>query len=103
MVAEQQPDLEVISGSFFRRDRVVPALLAIVAILLAALIVRDVYFQAAPAAAAATTSTVRVGNVQAAVSGTGTVEPAQQQNVNFQVSGALTEVDVKVGDQVAAG
>jgi multidrug efflux pump subunit AcrA (membrane-fusion protein) len=82
---------------------VLPALLAIAAILLAALIVRDAFFPAGPAAAAASTATVNVGNVQAAASGTGTVEPNQQQNVNFRVSGTLTEVDVKVGDQVTAG
>ena len=29
--------------------------------------------------------------------------PAAQQNVNFRVTGQLTEVDVKVGDHVGAG
>jgi len=103
LVAEYEPELEVISGSFFRRDRVVPAMLAIVAILLATLIVRDAFFPPGPAVAAARTATVSVGNVQAAVAGTGTVEPDQQQNVNFRVSGTLTEVDVQVGQQVTAG
>jgi len=103
LVAEYEPELEVISGSFFRRDRVVPAMLAIVAILLATLIVRDAFFPPGPAVAAARTATVSVGSVQAAVAGTGTVEPDQQQNVNFRVSGTLTEVDVQVGQQVTAG
>jgi multidrug efflux pump subunit AcrA (membrane-fusion protein) len=103
LVAEYEPELEVISGSFFRRDRVVPALLAILAILLATLIVRDAFFPPGPAAAATTTATASVGNVQAAVAGTGTVQPDQQQNVNFRVSGTLTEVDVQVGQRVTAG
>ncbi|MBO0687401.1 MAG: biotin/lipoyl-binding protein, partial [Candidatus Dormibacteraeota bacterium] len=101
MLAQPQPELEVIRGPFFRRDRVVAAVLAIVAILLGVLIVRDLV-PAAPTSSINTTA-VRTGTVQAAVQGTGTLQPVQQENVNFRVSGTLTEVDAQVGQQVTAG
>lgn len=56
-------------------------------------------------ASQASTSTVTAdnGTVLASVSASGTVQSAQQQNVNFSTAGTLTEVDVKVGDHVTAG
>ena len=37
------------------------------------------------------------------VSSTGTIEPAQQANLNFATSGQVTSVDVTVGQKVTAG
>src|SRR5580698_7963937 len=37
------------------------------------------------------------------VSSTGTIEPAQQANLNFATSGQVTAVDVTVGEKVTAG
>ena len=77
--------------------------LALVAILLLALIVHDVIAPPGNSGAGTRTVMVRRGIVSAAVSGTGTVVPVQQQNVAFRASGQLTEVDVKVGDAVHTG
>jgi HlyD family secretion protein len=85
------------------RGRMLPIVLGLIAVLLALLIVHDVFFPPAPAGAAVNTATVTMGNVQSAVSGTGTVVPAQQQNLNFGQSGTLAELDVKVGDHVTKG
>jgi multidrug efflux pump subunit AcrA (membrane-fusion protein) len=76
--------------------------LGLVAVLLVALIARDTVF-AQPAAVAIRTATADRGTVTSVVSGTGSLLPAGRMNVNFKVAGTLTEVDVKVGDKVAAG
>jgi multidrug efflux pump subunit AcrA (membrane-fusion protein) len=90
-------------AGLFARDRVIAAALGLLAIILAVLIARDVLFPAAPAAGAVNTLTASLGTVRAAVSATGTVVPATQQNVGFSVAGTLTEVDVKPGDRITAG
>lgn len=77
------------------------ALGAVVLILLG-LISRETIF-AKPAAAPLRLATVSRGTVKAQVSGTGSLVPAGQENVNFRVTGQLTEIDVKVGDHVTAG
>jgi HlyD family secretion protein len=76
--------------------------LGLLALLLLALIGRDTIL-AKPAAAPLRLATVSRGTVKAQVSGTGSLVPASQENVNFRVAGQLTEIDVKVGDRVAAG
>src|SRR3989441_730167 len=76
--------------------------LGLLALLLLALIGRDTIL-AKPAAAPLRLVTVSRGTVKAQVSGTGSLVPAGQENVNFRVAGRLTEIDVKVGDRVAAG
>lgn len=48
--------------------------------------------------ATATTTTLRT-----TLSSSGTIEPAQQENLNFAVSGQVTAVNVTAGQQVAAG
>lgn len=60
---------------------------------------------AAPAAATATlqTSVARSGNLTIYASGTGTLVTSTARNVSFTQSGAVTEVLVKLGDQVTAG
>jgi multidrug efflux pump subunit AcrA (membrane-fusion protein) len=44
-----------------------------------------------------------LGTVQQTVSATGTIEPTQQANLSFAVSGEVTGVRVAVGDPVKAG
>lgn len=94
-------------GSFgerlFKRDRVVVGVLVLVALALVFLIVRDVLFPGGPGSAAVRTAAVQRGSIRSQVSGTGTVVPAAQQNVNFGVAGTLAEIDVKVADHVTAG
>jgi HlyD family secretion protein len=91
------------AAGLFTRERLVPLGLGLLAVLLAFLIAHDVFFPPGPASAAVNTATVQRGTVRSAVSGTGTVVPAQQQSVGFTQSGTLAEVDVKVGDHVAKG
>ncbi len=86
-----------------RNQYVAIAALGLIALALAVLIGRDVFFPPAPAAAAIRTSAVTRGTVRSAVTGTGSVVPAAQVNVGFRTGGQLTEVDVKVGDHVTKG
>ena len=76
--------------------------LALVGVVLVGLIARDTVF-ATPAAVAIRTSTADRGTVTSAVSGTGSLLPAGRMNVGFKQTGVLTEVDVKVGDNVTTG
>jgi HlyD family secretion protein len=92
-----------VGAGLFTRERIVPLALGLLALLLAFLIVHDVLFPASTTAGAVNTVAVTTGNVQSAVTGTGTVVPAQQQNLGFGEAGTLAEVDVKVGDHVARG
>ncbi len=50
-----------------------------------------------------TVQTVSTGTVTQTVSSTGTVEPADQANLNFAVSGQVTAVDITAGQAVTAG
>ena len=78
--------------------------LGAIALILAGLISRDALFpQAANTVANLQTRLVALGTVSSAVTGTGTLVPAQQVNVGFRTAGALSEVDVHVGDRVTAG
>ncbi|WP_211764903.1 efflux RND transporter periplasmic adaptor subunit [Kutzneria sp. CA-103260] len=58
-----------------------------------------------PAAEAQTTSfaTATTATLKQTVSSSGTIEPAQQENLNFAVSGQVTGVTATVGQQVTAG
>jgi membrane fusion protein, macrolide-specific efflux system len=59
---------------------------------------------AAPLISTTTTvQTVATGTITKTVSSTGTIEPANQANLNFGVSGRVTAVDVGVGQVVSAG
>jgi len=87
----------------WRGRRLLALGLALVAVALLALIVHDVIAPPGSSGGGTRTTVIRRGTVSAAVSGTGTVVPVQQQNVAFRASGQLTEVDVKVGDQVHTG
>ncbi len=55
------------------------------------------------ASAASRVVTVERGVVQSSVSGTGTLDPVNQMNVNFATSGRLSHVYVSVGDHVQKG
>jgi len=46
---------------------------------------------------------VTTGTIKQTVSASGTIEPAEQADLNFGVSGQVTAVNVKVGDVVTAG
>ena len=92
-----------IATPFFSRERVVAIALGLLAVLLGVLIAHDVLFPPAASTTSLRTVTASLGSVRAAVSGTGTVAPAAQQNLSFGVAGTLAEIDVKVGDQVKQG
>jgi HlyD family secretion protein len=85
------------------RQHVIVGVLALLALILVGVIANDVFFPKSSSGTAARTFSVARGTVESAVTATGTVVPASQQNVGFRVSGQLTEVDVKVGDHVTAG
>ena len=92
-----------IAVPLWSRERVVAIALGLVALLLAFLIAHDVLFPASTATTSLRTVAATQGTVRSAVSGTGTVVPAAQQSLSFGVAGTLTEIDVKVGDQVKQG
>ena len=88
---------------FLGNPRVLVAGLAAVALVLGALIYRDMFVPARNAANTLNLYTVGRRTVTASVTGTGNLVPVQESNVSFKVSGVLTEVDVHVGDHVSAG
>jgi multidrug efflux pump subunit AcrA (membrane-fusion protein) len=55
------------------------------------------------ASATTTTSTVAAGTFQTTVSASGTIDPADEADLDFQVSGRVTSVKVKAGDTVEKG
>src|SRR5258708_36682572 len=64
--------------------------------------------RAGSTSSAAATPTYRtvaaaLGTIRESISATGTVAPAQQESLNFQVSGKVTAVKVGQGDTVKAG
>ena len=56
-----------------------------------------------PASATTTTSTVSAGTVQQTVTASGTIDPAEEADLSFGVSGRVTSVEVKAGDTVKKG
>jgi multidrug efflux pump subunit AcrA (membrane-fusion protein) len=77
--------------------------LAIVALVLGALIYRDMFVSGKNTGNPLNLYTVARRTVTASITGSGNVEPQAQANVSFKVAGALTEIDVRVGDHVTAG
>ena len=61
------------------------------------------YVHAGSAATQYRTATVSLGTIQQTLSLTGNLSPISQSNVNFQVSGSVTAVNVSVGQTVIAG
>jgi HlyD family secretion protein len=90
-------------GRFMNRSRLAVAGLAAVALVLSALIYRDVFVPAKNTGSTVNLYTVSRRTVTASVTGTGSLVPMAQANVNFKVSGELTEIDVTVGAHVTAG
>jgi HlyD family secretion protein len=86
-----------------KNTRLVVAALAAIALVLGGLIYRDVFIGTKNASNAVSLYTVARRTVTASVTGTGNLVPMEQANVSFKVSGSLTEIDVRVGDHVAAG
>ena len=89
--------------NFLKNPRTLVAGLTAIALVLSSLIFRDVFVPANKASSSLKLYTVGRRTVTASVTGTGNLVPMMQSNVNFRVSGILTEVDVKVGDHVSAG
>jgi len=58
---------------------------------------------AAPTETPLQTATASRGNIVLQANGTGTLTPANEVSFGFGTSGQVTELDVKVGDQVEAG
>jgi HlyD family secretion protein len=77
--------------------------LAAIALILGGLIFRDLFLPGKNASTALSLYSVARRTVMSTVTGTGNLVPMAQANVNFKVSGTLTEIDVRVGDHVAAG
>jgi HlyD family secretion protein len=90
-------------NGLLNRTRLVVAGLAIVALILGALIYRDVFVGSKGTANALNLFSVARRTVTSSVTGSGNVEPQAESNVNFKVAGILTEIDVHVGDHVVAG
>jgi HlyD family secretion protein len=90
-------------AGLLKNTRLVVAGLSIIALLLAGLIYRDMFVSTKSAGNALNLYTVARRTVTSSVTGTGSLEPQAQANVNFKVAGALTEIDVKVGDHVTSG
>lgn len=93
-------------ASWWRRYRWPIA--GVVVVLIAAAIALPLWLTSSsstPAGLSITTITVPVttGTIQQTVSSSGTIEPANQANLNFAVSGTVTAVDVKAGQTVTAG
>ena len=89
--------------NFLKNPRTLVAALAAIALVLSALIYRDIFVPGKNAASSLNLYTVGRRTVTASVTGTGNLVPMTQSNVNFRVTGILTEIDVKVGDHVTAG
>jgi HlyD family secretion protein len=92
-----------VGAGLFSRERVVPIALGLVALLLVFLIVHDVLAPPSTSTGAVQFTAVTRGTVRSAVTGTGTVTPVTQQNVNFGTGGQISEIDVKVGQHVTKG
>jgi HlyD family secretion protein len=86
-----------------KKTRIVVAGLAAIALILGGLIYRDIFLPGKNAGNALSLYSVARRTVTSSVTGTGNLVPMAQANVNFKVNGTLTEIDVRVGDQVSAG
>ncbi|MDT4926512.1 MAG: hypothetical protein QOG01_4225 [Pseudonocardiales bacterium] len=90
------------------RVRAHPWRSGLVAVVVIAAAGSGVYFgtrttPASAATASTRTQTVSTGTVKQTVSATGTIAPAQQENLNFAVSGQVTKVAVSAGQTVTKG
>ena len=88
---------------FLNRTRLVVAALAILALLLGTFIYRDVFVGSKNTGSSVNLYSIARRTVTASITGSGSVEPQAQSNVNFKLAVTLTEIDVHVGDHVSAG
>lgn len=72
-------------------------------LLVIVLAIASVGSSSADSAAAQRTATVQRGVVQSTVSGNGSLEAAQQVELDFGASGEVTEIDVEAGQKVSKG
>jgi multidrug efflux pump subunit AcrA (membrane-fusion protein) len=77
--------------------------LGILCLIVIALAITSIGSSSASSAATQRTATVKRGVVQSTVSGNGSLEAAQQVELNFGASGEVTEVDVEAGQKVSKG
>lgn len=77
--------------------------LAILCVAVIAFAVSSIGSSSADSASTQRTATVGRGVVQSTVSGNGSLEAAQQVELNFGASGEVTEIYVNAGDEVAQG
>ncbi|HJQ03502.1 MAG TPA: biotin/lipoyl-binding protein [Jatrophihabitans sp.] len=94
--------------SLTRSIRTRPKLSALVVVVVLAIAASLFWWNERGSSAAVPSTSYRlvaasVGAVRQSLSSTGTIEPAVQDSLNFGVSGQVTGVRVKVGQQVAAG
>src|SRR5947209_8165346 len=85
---------------WLRGSRLWIGLLLIVALVLAGVVAKTTLFPSTPRAEGARLVSATTGDVKASVTGTGSLTPVSQLNLNFRTSGQITELDVKVGDSV---
>ena len=90
-----------------RRVRVHPWVTGAAAAVLVAGVATAVYFgtqsDAASAQTTTTTETVSTGTIQQSVSASGTLAPAEEDSLDFAVSGTVQHVYVAEGDRVSKG
>ena len=83
------------------KSRVIIIVLAVVVVAGAGI---GVWVATRPASAATTSfATVSSRTLRQTISSSGTIEPAQQEDLNFAVSGQVTGITATVGQQVGAG
>jgi multidrug efflux pump subunit AcrA (membrane-fusion protein) len=80
----------------------VSTLLVVIIVVICWLATRTLRGGASPEAPIST-ATVQLGTVQSRVAAIGQVSPVAVFSVNFQTGGTVSEIDVKVGDEVMAG
>lgn len=77
--------------------------LGLLCLLVIALAITSVGSSSADSAGTQRTASVERGVVQSTVSGNGSLEAAQQVELNFGASGEVTEIDVEAGQKVSKG
>jgi len=77
--------------------------LGLLCLVVIALAITTIGSSSASSAAEQRTATVEHGVVQSTVSGNGSLEAAQQVELNFGASGEVTEIDVEAGQKVSKG
>ena len=77
--------------------------LGLLCLLVVVLAIASIGSSSADSAATQRTATAERGVVQSTVSGNGSLEAAQQVELNFGASGEVTEIDVEAGEKVSKG